>query len=122
MYVAGHGTHTFQSAAPLPRSAGGLSPQGSLPAHSYRNRRVGARALALLAGDVPVIWEVYGHAPRETVAVFFDWGDAASFAMRPQDFGAERRNLYVGSGRPRPGGDWTVTVSVDADGRGRLAA
>jgi hypothetical protein len=50
----------------------------------------------------PLYWPVYGHCPRETVAVFFDWGDAASFAMRPADFGGEQRNLYVGTSRQRP--------------------
>lgn len=44
-------------------------------------------------------WPVYGHEPRETIAVFFDYGDAASFAMRPADFGAEKRNLYIGNPR-----------------------
>lgn len=50
----------------------------------------------------PLYWPVYGHCPRETVAVFFDWGSAASFAMRPADFGGEQRNLYVGTSRQRP--------------------
>lgn len=44
-------------------------------------------------------WPVYGHAPRETLAYFFTYGDAASFAMRPEDFGAEKRNLYIGNPR-----------------------
>lgn len=48
-----------------------------------------------------IIWPVYGHAPRETIAHFFNWSDAASFAMRPQDFGAEKRNLYIGNARRR---------------------
>ena len=42
-----------------------------------------------------MIWPVYGHAPRETLAEFFDSSDAESFAIHPEDFGAERRNLYV---------------------------
>jgi hypothetical protein len=46
--------------------------------------------------NAPLTWPVYGHDPREDIAWFFEWGDAASFAMRPTDFGAEQRNLYVG--------------------------
>lgn len=48
-----------------------------------------------------LIWPVYGHQPREIIAHFFNWGDAASFAMRPTDFGAEKRNLYIGNARRR---------------------
>lgn len=46
-----------------------------------------------------IIWPVYGFTHdrrKETVAHFLDWGDAASFAMRPQDFGHDKRNLYIG--------------------------
>lgn len=69
-----------------------------------------------------LIWPVYGHEPRETVAEFFEWGDAASFAMRPEDFGAEKRNLYIGNPRrfmPK------VRIVRDTDprtGRERVAA
>jgi hypothetical protein len=51
-----------------------------------------------------MIWPVYGfvagqHFKRETVAEFFDWGDAASFAMRPEMFGGELRELYCAEPR-----------------------
>lgn len=46
-----------------------------------------------------MLFPVYGHAPRETIAVFFDYDAAASFAMRPTDFGAEQRNLYLAEPR-----------------------
>lgn len=68
------------------------------------------------------IWEVYGHEPRETVAVFFSWDDAASFAMRPQDFGGEQRSLYMTASKPRPNG-WAVTRDISPDnGNERIAA
>ena len=64
-------------------------------------------------GETPMkamIWPVYGFTEtstlrgqvREVVATFFSWGDAADFAMSPQAFGAEKRNLYIGEGRARP--------------------
>lgn len=46
-----------------------------------------------------LVWPVYGFSDyfrRETVAIFTAWTDAASFAMRPTDFGCEQRNLYIG--------------------------
>ena len=40
---------------------------------------------------------VYGHSNgmTETLAVFFTDADATDFAMNPERFGAERRNLYI---------------------------
>jgi hypothetical protein len=53
-----------------------------------------------------LVWPVYGFTDtrfqRETVAHFFSWGDAASFAMRPEDFGHEKRNLHIGVEKLRP--------------------
>ena len=69
-----------------------------------------------------MIWEVYGHAPRETIAVFFDWGDAAAFAMRPQDFGAEKRNLYIGEARKRPAMILHLEARRNDDGSYSVAA
>jgi len=46
-----------------------------------------------------MLFPVYGHCPRETVAVFFELGTAQSFAMRPADFGYVPRNLYLGEPR-----------------------
>lgn len=73
-----------------------------------------------------MVWPVYGHQPRETLAVFFDWGSAADFAMRPTDFGAEQRSLYIGE----PTYDLRTTgyagecdlVEVERLGPGRIAA
>jgi hypothetical protein len=50
------------------------------------------------------IWPVYGfvagaYFKRETVAEFFNWGDAAEFAMRPESFGGELRELFVSEPR-----------------------
>lgn len=47
------------------------------------------------------LWQVYGFTSdsrRETVAVFFDWDTASSFAMDPvRRDGFEQRNLYLAS-------------------------
>ena len=49
------------------------------------------------------LWTVYGFSAErcyqpEPVAIFFSWGDAASFAMHPEE-GFEQRNLYIDEGR-----------------------
>lgn len=57
-------------------------------------------------------WPVYGFGgpgveagqfgtKREVVACFPEWGDAASFASDPSRFGAEKRNLFIGSARAK---------------------
>jgi hypothetical protein len=69
-----------------------------------------------------LIWPVIGHAPRETIAHFFNWGDAASFAMRPQDFGAEKRNLYIGNARRRMPPVWIVRDTDPQSKRERVCA
>lgn len=50
----------------------------------------------------PMVWPVYGFSGYfrpETVAEFFSFVDAACFAMRPESFGGEPRNLYIGESR-----------------------
>jgi hypothetical protein len=53
----------------------------------------------------PLLWPVYGFADRycqkEAVAVFFSWGDAAEYAMRPEERHGWPRNLYMGEPRRR---------------------
>ena len=80
---------------------------------------------------------VYGHSNgmTETLAVFFDHGAATDFAMHPERFGAEPRNLYIAepsrdrrvSGyRPavaRSGyAEWLLEVKALGNGRHRVAA
>jgi hypothetical protein len=73
--------------------------------------------------NAPLTWPVYGHDPREDVAWFFEWSDAASFAMRPTDFGAEQRNLYVGQPKHGLRQSWTVHRDIDPEsGNERVAA
>jgi len=70
-----------------------------------------------------MLWPVYGHQPRETVAVFFDYDAASSFAMRPADFGAEKRNLYIGNPRyDRRKDGYRFEFKAMPDGRWRVAA
>jgi hypothetical protein len=72
-----------------------------------------------------LVWPVYGFTDtrfqRETVAHFFSWGDAASFAMRPEDFGHEKRNLHIGVEKLRPIAA-VQFVEVEHLGPGRIAA
>jgi hypothetical protein len=44
------------------------------------------------------LWPVYGYdvrGMREQVACFFEWADAATFAMHPTDFECEQRHLFI---------------------------
>lgn len=54
----------------------------------------------------PMRWPVFGfsdrYCQREAVAVFFDWGDAAFYAMRPEECHGWPRNLYMGDPRRGP--------------------
>ena len=70
-----------------------------------------------------MIWPVYGHAPREAIASFFDYDAASTFAMHPQDFGAEKRQLYIGNPRyDRRKDGYRFEFKELADGRWQIAA
>jgi hypothetical protein len=52
----------------------------------------------------PMLWPVYGfvrdnHGIRENLAVFFDRSAAEEFAMHPERYGFERRNVYMAAPR-----------------------
>lgn len=50
----------------------------------------------------PMLWPVYGFdtlACRKTLAVFFDQAAATDFALHPEVYGFERRNVYVAAPR-----------------------
>jgi hypothetical protein len=85
-------------------------------------------------------WLVYGFAAerrfqREPIASFFDYSDAALFAMHPERDGFERRNCFIDEGqydrrrsgyRPpeKPSGyeAWLIELSDLGNGKHRVSA
>ena len=50
----------------------------------------------------PMLWYVYGYGKpyhRETLAVFFDQAAATDFALHPERYGFEKRNVYMAAPR-----------------------
>lgn len=44
-----------------------------------------------------MLWPVYGFTEwgqRETIAIFFDWGESVNFIQHPELYSAEKRNYY----------------------------